>query len=326
MPHKHKRKRADDDSNFDLPPTSRARTLTVHQKQESIFTSDADKKRKQEARRQQKKKQNGQNGAAFEDDTPKAFRRLMSFQPGGKRMPSGLDDGNISKKKQKQKQRKEDKSIPANNSAVSKPGTPEENSTAAASTEPSDPAPTTAKAADVPKILPGESLASYSRRVDQSLPLTSLPKHRTRLSAIPGLEKIKTPLTKHNKRLARMQSEWRATDQRLKEKREEAEEELAEKKEEDEVLWLGAGIDPSTQVSTLGKSGKKAKKKRSGGGARDVDDADPWKILEKKRREEGQLGRQTNLQDVVAAPPTLKPVKNIFKEKPERKAGMIPVV
>ncbi|KIW33366.1 uncharacterized protein PV07_00223 [Cladophialophora immunda] len=327
MPHKHKRKRDEDESNFDLPPTSRARTLSVHQKQESIFTSDADKKRKQDARKQQKRKKTNNNGAEFEDDTPKAFRRLMSFQVGGKRIPSGLDDGNTSKKKQKQK--KEDKSG-SNTHSASKPDGLVEHATAT-STSPSHPPPpttttaTATTAANIPKILPGESLAAYSQRVDQSLPLTSIPKHRTRLSAIPGLEKIKTPLTKHNKRLARMQKEWRATDQRLKEQREEEDEELAEKQEEDEILWLGAGIDPAKQAATLSKSGGKAKKKRKGGGGRDVDDADPWKILEKKRREEGQLGRQTNLQDVVAAPPTLKPVRNIFKEKPERKTGMISV-
>ncbi|OAP62717.1 hypothetical protein AYL99_01944 [Fonsecaea erecta] len=342
MPHKHKRKREEDESNFDLPPTSRARTLSVHQKSEPIFTSDADKKRAQEVRKQQRKKNkkgNSNDEGHFEDDTPKAFRRLMSFQPGGKRIPSGLDDGNTSKKKQRQKQKREDKVTPRSTSASSKPEG--RNATTTASTEPSNPpAPdTTTKAAKnntiIPHILPGESLAAYSQRVDQSLPLTSIPKHRTRLNTIPGLEKIKTPLTKHNKRLARMQQEWRATEQRLREKQEEEDEERAERREEDEILWLGAGIDPAKQVVTLSKGGgKKAKKRRKGGaggaGGRVVDvddDADPWKILEKKRREEGQLGRQVNLQDVVAAPPILKPVKNIFKEKPQRTTtGAISVV
>ncbi|EXJ63470.1 uncharacterized protein A1O5_11519 [Cladophialophora psammophila CBS 110553] len=322
MPHKHKRKRDEDDSNFDLPPTARARTLAVHQKQESIFTSDAEKKRKREAKKQQQReKKKKDSGGDFEDDTPKAFRRLMSFQAGGKRIPSGLDDGNASKRKKKEERGLKSTS---KSSSTSKPDASVNNATtAAASTEPSDP-PAATTAHTMPKILPGESLASFSQRVNQSLPLTSLPKHRTRLSAIPGLEKIGTPLTKHNKRLARMQKEWRATDQRLREKREEEDEELAERREEDEILWLGAGIDPKQPSSSTLKKSTTKKKKRKGGAARDVDDAaDPWKILEKKRRDQGQLARQANLQDVVAAPPTLKPVKNIFKDKTERKNGMV---
>ncbi|KIY04128.1 uncharacterized protein Z520_00820 [Fonsecaea multimorphosa CBS 102226] len=324
MPHKHKRKREEDDSNFNLPPTSRARTLSVHQKSESIFTSDADRKRTQEARRGKKKNSKSKsNGAAdFEDDTPKAFKRLMAFQPGagGKKMrPSGLDDGDLSKKKKRKQQREREDRVVPNSESASKPDPL--GGDAGASTEASDTTTT-----QLPRLLPGESLSSYSARVDQSLPLTSIPRHRTRLTSIPGLEKIKTPLTKHNKRLARMQKEWRATDARLREKKQEEHEEMLEKKEEDEILWLGAGIDPTLSTNSNNNNNKKKKKKRKGGDG--MDDADPWKILEKKRREEGQLGRQANLQDVVAAPPTLKPVKNIFKEKPQlqRKSGTVSVV
>ncbi len=106
-----------------------------------------------------------------------------------------------------------------------------------------------------------------------------------------------------------MQKEWRNTEQKLKDKGEERDDELAEQREEEQMVWLGAGVDPLS-----GTSRKKSKRRGASGGGRDIDDADPWKVLEKKRREEGAL-RQRNLQDVVTAPPVLKPLKSIFREK-----------
>ncbi|KAJ9604355.1 hypothetical protein H2200_011189 [Cladophialophora chaetospira] len=296
MPHKHKRKPASTDTaSYDLPPTSRARPLSIHKKADSIFTSDIERKRKYEARKQKKDQKRDQYK---EDDTPKAFRRLMAFQE-GKRVRNGLDDGSApARKKRKVNGRSTTEALATSTSMPS-----DTNTTTAATT--SEPLPSTTL-----KISPHESLSTFSQRVDQSLPLTSIPKHKsTKLNTITGLEKIKTPLTKHNKRLARMQKEWRATEQKLKDKNEELDDELAEKREESEMIWLGAGVDPSNPLASR-------KRKRKGGGVagKDVDDADPWKVLEKKRREEGEL-RQKSLQDVVTAPPVLKPLKNIFREK-----------
>lgn len=89
----------------------------------------------------------------------------------------------------------------------------------------------------IPKIMPGERLSDFSLRVDQSLPLTGVPKHKTR-ETVAGLN-IKTPLTKHNKRLARMQRDWRTQEEKIRDREEEAEDDLAERKEEDGLLWLG---------------------------------------------------------------------------------------
>src|ERR1700712_539343 len=106
MPHKHKRKHGEDDpSTYDLPPSSRAKTLPVHKKADSIFTSDIEKKRKYEARRQKKEQRidqqkQSESGGYRDDDTPKAFKRMMMFQE-GKRVRSGLDDGASTKKKRK---------------------------------------------------------------------------------------------------------------------------------------------------------------------------------------------------------------------------------
>ncbi|KAK4938802.1 hypothetical protein LTR10_020809 [Elasticomyces elasticus] len=278
MPHKHKRKRDDKDaSNFDLPPTSRARTLPA-KKQETVFTSEPPTKKREHKRKKPDK-----------DDTPKAFARLMAFQTTGKRGPSGLDNGDRPKKRK---------------TKINKP------TTDATTTTTATPAPTTTTSQKTLQIMPGERLSEFNARVDQSLPLTSIPKHRTRTPQIAGLEKVKAPLTKHNKRLARLQSEWRNTEAKLRAKREEEQDELADDKEEDDLLWLGAGIDKAA-----GGGGKKKRKLAK-------DDVDPWKQLEKKRREEGDLGRQKNLQDVVMAPPVLKSVKNIFKDKTTPNGGM----
>ncbi|KAK5204017.1 hypothetical protein LTR72_010607 [Exophiala xenobiotica] len=283
MPHKHKRKHDEtEDPNFDLPPTSRARTLSVHQKSEGIFETSKNKKLHAEHKKANKKKK----ANTFEDDTPKSFARLMAFQQAGKRLPSGLDDGTTSSKKSKSKSK-------SKTNAVSESQKPTAESTKT-TTEPNKQL----------KILPGERLSEFAARVDQSLPLTSIPRHQTRVNKIPGLEKVKTPLTKHNKRLARLQSEWHNTEAKRRAAKEEQDDELADQREEDGLLWLGAGIDRDKPV------GKKKKRPKGD------DDVDPWKQLEKKRREEGEL-RQKNLQDVVLAPPVLKSVKNMFKVKNE---------
>lgn len=278
-------------SSFDLPPSSRARTLSVHQKSETIFESTKDKKSKRDAKKASKK-------AGVKDDTPKSFARLMAFQQQGKRLPSGLDDGTVKTTNNKRNKKSNLKS----NTTETRP----DNATTTNFT---------ANDGDTDKnatlqILPGERLSEFAARVDQSLPLTSVPRHQTRIDKIPGLEKIKTPLTKHNKRLARLQREWRLTEAKRIAALEEEDDDLADKREEDNLLWLGAGVD---RDNTLEGGKRKKKKKKS----HDADDVDPWKQLEKKRREEGELG-QKNLQDVVLAPPVLKSVKNIFKDKTER--------
>jgi hypothetical protein len=295
MPHKHKRPRSLSPSTRDLPPTTLAKPLPAHTKSTSIFTTTLDKKRKFEERKERKTKKRrkvgisgeGNLGEYKEDDMPRAFRRLMAFQRGEK-MRSGLDDGERRSKKQK---------TTASNTADD---AQTDHKPAAA---PPESVPTRTS---TPTILPGESLSTFSSRVDQSLPLSNVPTHKSRLTQIKGLEKIKQPLTKHNKRLARMQKDWREQDRRARERRLDKEDDEMERREEDEVLWLGAGVDPNT----TGRGRKKGKGGKKGDG---VDDADPWKVLEKKRRMEGV--ERKGLGDVVQAPPVLKPVKNIFKDR-----------
>ena len=227
-------------------------------------------------------------------------------------MRSGLDDGTKISKKRKQKaetQSQSDKlNIPSSSNEKHTTSAP-----ASKSTSTTQPSSTSAL-----KIHPSESLSTFSQRVDHSLPLSSVPKHSTKLPSLSDPSStttahLKQPLTKHNKRLARMQKDWRATDARQKEKDEALADEELDKKEEDTLLWLGAGIDPALPVAVSRK-----KKRKGTNGALAPDDVDPWKVLEKKRREEGEI-KQRNLQDVVTAPPVLKPLKNIFKIKDEHK-------
>ncbi|KAI5461062.1 hypothetical protein BGZ63DRAFT_384860 [Mariannaea sp. PMI_226] len=87
MPHKHKRKRGvDNDADFDLPPSQKARPLPVASKKFAAPQTGSKGKKK---------------GKRTEDDAPRAFRRLMSIAS-GKKVRSGLDDGRDGKKATKE--------------------------------------------------------------------------------------------------------------------------------------------------------------------------------------------------------------------------------
>lgn len=272
MPTKHKRKRNDEEGQYDLPPNTKARSLPVIAPTKDFLAPR--KKQKVDGVKRPKKNV---------DDTPKVFARLMAWTTQGKKLGSGLDDGKESKKAKKKKQ---PQPLPATQVSAQDNGVDDERLE-------------TSETVAGPKIRAGETLREFSVRVDQSLPLTSLPKNNTNPNAHlpPDLQRKSTQrLTKHNKRLARMQSEWRNTEAKLRAREEEAAEENIEKFEEEKLLWDNV------------KVGKKRKK-----GAKAVDD-DPWKELEKKRRD----AKQKHVRDVVEAPPTLTGVKNMFKERTER--------
>jgi hypothetical protein len=267
MPHKHKRaKDPSDKSHFDLPPTTRVKPLPVNTSQASVFES---KKGKANTKRKRTKE--------TADDTPKQFARLMRWSTEGKKLPKSLDDGND--RRASKKKRKLDDDITLNDTEVKK---------------------------DVaPRILPGERLSDFAARVDQALPLSSLASLNSRKDGKPldpALKNIvKERPTKHNKRLLRMQKEWREEEARRKAKREEKAEEDEEKNEEDGLLWNGVG----------GTTSKKKKKGRNTTvvGLEGSDD-DPWAELTKQKRE---ATKQKNLQDVVQAPPQLDHRKAIGK-------------
>ena len=241
MPHKHKRRRLNDDADVDLPPSSIAKPLPVGKVRSKASNTS------------------GKFQNAYKDnDTPRAFVRLMNFRKTGHGM-SGLDNGKSTVTKSKSKG-------PSNTDATSNPN---------------DEAP------QVPAILPGESISDFSARVDRTLPVTGLTTRGKKIEVIPDHR-----VTKHERRLKRMQENWRKEDARLKAKAEEerelAEEEVAEERE----LW-----EERTR-EVLARKGKKMKRKLVVGEVPDDDD-DPWAILKKKDKPRA-------LTDVVQAPPTFK--------------------
>ncbi|RMZ92505.1 hypothetical protein DV736_g289, partial [Chaetothyriales sp. CBS 134916] len=128
----------------------------------------------------------------------------------------------------------------------------------------------------------GESLSAFAQRVNRSLPLSGIPKsHPPRLSnndkkmkmKQAELQVSKDPLTRHNKHLQRMQSEWRNSETKLQARRAEADEDRADQREEDAVLWM----------DVLAARNNRKGKRKMGGNEEDV-----WKVLEKKRRQQQQ--------------------------------------
>ena len=312
MPHKHKRKHAavDDKSKgggadfFDLPPEKRAKPLSVHKPKPETwegFDDDAATKATSETKLNKRRKPNNRNKNGEEDgkgkvmdDTPKNFARLMAWQSEGRKLRKGLDDGEGRRGKEKSKDKKEKGKrktrdiVDAMAESLSEPKTtkpmPSANvqdvETQAASvtaTAPvdskSDVQPPHATASSL-KIKPGERLADFSLRVDQSLPLSNVPKHGTKDKTL-GL---KQKLTRHDRNLQRMQTEWRNAEGKIKARKEEEAEGMEDKREEDGLLWM------DVESANANRKGKKNRK------AGDLDDADPWKALEKKRKEAGGSG------------------------------------
>ena len=212
--------------------------------------------------------------AQTQDDTPRAFARLL----GNYRPPrSGLDDGIRPSKKA----RKETKSEP-------KSGTP----------------PFASVPVVVPTIQSHEPLSAFSARVDAALPFSGLSKKNG------GAEKVgRERQTKTERKMQRMQKEWREEDRRRKAK---LEEEGLDHVDED-------GLDGLSKTTKNGKSkGGKRKRKRSDHDEDIVNDEDddPWAHLAAKRREENDArtasgsgaGGLVGLHDVVSAPPRLSRV------------------
>jgi len=199
-----------------------------------------------------------------EDDTPRAFARLMAYQTTGRKIPSGLDDGNT--KKQSKKRKREAIAVDPTEHNTKPEGT-------------------------VPKIQPGERMSEFAARVDAALPVSGL--------IGKGQKGVKDPLglkrkqTKLEKRMQRMQKEWREVEAKRQERVEEAKEEA---EEEDEGV---GGRMSAGQV--LGREKSKTGKKRKVLGEEGGDDDDPWAAVNAARNE--QSNGLVGIHDVVQAPP-----------------------
>ncbi|KAI1002105.1 hypothetical protein K3495_g6096 [Podosphaera aphanis] len=262
MPHKHTRRGEIDKSTIDLPPTQIAKPLPVSKSAAAngIFTSTLDNGERSNKKRKRKN--------VNEDDTPKAFLRLMAFQE-GKKLPKGLDDGLKATKSKKKRQLAKD----------------DENQ-----------APQAPVHTQIPSIRPGEKMSEFSARVDAALPVSGLINKSTRGKKDPlGL---KMGRTKTERRMQKMYDEWRIEDARRKEKRLEIAE-LAEEEEMDENGQVQWKLDMPMLAPKRGKKNKKGKRKRLIGEVDDGED-DPWAKIKKDRNE-----IRPGLHDVVQAPLTI---------------------
>jgi hypothetical protein len=267
---------------IDLPPSVIAKPLPTSKssKENGIFTSELNNTRKNKKRKRNKD---------TEDDTPKAFLRLMAFQQ-GKRLPKGLDDGVKETKAAKKRRVAAEKETngPAEN--VSKEEKSEEKP-------------------EVPTIRPGEKMSAFSARVDAALPVSGLVNKGAKGGKDPL--SLKIGRTKTEKRMHRMYDEWRAEEKRIQERKmdelEQAEEEAMD--EDGQVKWK---VDIVNETGAKKKKGKKGKKRVLG----EVEDGedDPWARI---KRDRGEV--KVGLNDVVQAPPTFTKVpKDKFKVRGAR--------
>ena len=213
MPHKHKRKTLPtSSSSFNLPPSQIAQPLPTSKIPSGTRIHHDTKKRKSKF-----------NPIPTDDDTPRAFARLIS---GAYRPPrSGLDDGSTRPPSQKRKLTD-----------------PPSVSGAVLEQQKSVTSPTSAENTAQPVRLPNESLSAFGARVDATLSLSGIQKAGKGAGA---------RQTKMERRMQRMQKEWRETDRRLKERAKEVDDDV----EEDEEDGGDVGLK-------MGRKGKKKRGER----------------------------------------------------------------
>lgn len=170
----------------------------------------------------------------------------------------------------------------------------------------------------LPKILPGEKLSDFAARVDRELPLAGMKNSRQSAGATLGLQKLReNRQTKHERRLLRLQRQWRDEESRICE-REAAEREEREAEMEEELdLWKQWEAEARTAKAK--KKGpnfgnkKKTKSKKARGtrteDENDSEDLDPWAKLNNRER----LNQPANPFEVAQAPPQLKTPREVFK-------------
>lgn len=159
---------------------------------------------------------------------------------------------------------------------------------------------------DNPKILPGEKLSDFAARVDRELPLSAMKRsNNPTASDVPKLRGER--LTKHERRLRRLQRQWRAEEERIQERENEEKDEREADMDDQNQLW-------KQWEAEAGKKKKKGpatkKKKEEDDGDSDADDdPDPWAKLNRPDR----VNKPANPFDVAQAPPQLSKAKGKFK-------------
>ena len=302
MPHKHKRDRSKNCSayvlllspiyyvklnlslqRYDLPPTTIAQPLPV------LKTKNAPEARKSNHIESSCHDQKKSRMLKKDDDTPRAFTRLMNFQNGWK-PPRGLDNGAPAFKKRKRSNtlNQDQSSDHKNNDTLS---------------------------SSIPKILPSERLSEFSARVNAAIPVAGLAKKSKSGSELLTGERQ----TKLEKRMQKMYAEWREAEAKRKEQLDEEEDEL--EMEKDDVGKGRSRLPASTKTKRTVK-GKRRKGPMMNDGKVASDDEDPWSDIKAKRKEtpiaSASPGGLVGLHDVVLAPPRLT---KLPKEKMRDKTG-----
>ncbi|KAI9716350.1 MAG: hypothetical protein M1812_005415 [Candelaria pacifica] len=239
MPHKHTRNKSKDVSSYELPPSTLAKPLPVVKQLKAPQRTISDQKKVKLAKKKRLNKD-------INDDTPKAFSRLLQYQALG-RHANGLDDGI----RLKTNKRKRGQDIHAINSNSIVPATSASAAMDGIKEKPG-----------APTIRPGERMSEFSARVDAALPI----------SGLVGRGKDTGRKTKTEKRMQKMYAQWREEEKRRKEKLEEA---LEEAEEEDNDDGRATLAEKSIAKS---KKGKRAKVIGEEG-----DDEDPWAELNAAR-------------------------------------------
>ncbi|KAL6790415.1 hypothetical protein GGI42DRAFT_336839 [Trichoderma sp. SZMC 28013] len=204
MPHKHKSKKGEFEAEFDLAPTEKARSLPVNKRKAASSSGErATKKRARTSR---------------DNDTPRAFKRIMAVA-GGKKIRSGLDDGQLDKTTTK--------------------GTDV----------------TTEKL----QIRPGENLGAFASRVDAALPVSGLAKKTTTNAEGKDALGLKVYRTRKERKMHKLYDQWRAEESKIQEKREEELERIAERDLEDDAAGIltSAAFENENSHTKKRKGGKR---------------------------------------------------------------------
>jgi hypothetical protein len=218
------------------------------------------------------------------DDTPKGFARLMAFAQGTKPKRSGLDDGLVKTKKQKKAEAAQKKTV--DNDA--------EKDNAGKSEVPKK---------DELRIQPGESMFEFRTRVDAALPLSGLSRSGKKIDGVSDHR-----VTKHERRLKRLQKGWREEEARIRDKEAEERELAEEDEDEQKAMWEDKTVDDSVQMVNGKKKKNKKSKRKLLAGEIDENSEDEWAALQKSRTQ------RKGLHDVVSAPPEFKKIpREIFK-------------
>lgn len=161
------------------------------------------------------------------------------------------------------------------------------------------------------RIQPGESLSDFRARVDAALPLSGISRSGRKVAGISDHR-----VTKHERRLKRLQKGWREEEARIRDKEAEERELAEEEEDEDRAMWEDKTSDLApASVGGGGQNGKKKKgknkgKKRLVAGEVDNHSEDEFEALKRKRQQ------RKGLHDVVSAPPEFtKTPREIFKVK-----------